>query len=113
MNAALWSIINELGWFYWMPFIFLAGRNLYLLSRLAAPATSLGRAARTFAWLAHLPLLFAPWFNVMGSLALPLMLVANNLLYRQLREACEAAIRSPNGRHRARRILSSLVANKP
>lgn len=110
MNEKIWEILNLLGWYYWVPFILLAARNLYLLSRLSAPATSLGRAARTFAWLAHLPLLFAPWFNVMGSLALPLTLVANNLLYRQLREACEAAIPSPNGTHRVRQILSSIVA---
>lgn len=112
MNGALWNIINELGWYYWAPFILLAIRNVYVLSRLSAPTSALGRAARTFAWLAHLPLLFAPWFNVMGSIALPLMLVANNLLYRQLREACQTAAPSANGAHRGRRILQSLVARQ-
>lgn len=110
MNAALWNLINWLGWYYWLPFIFVAVHNVYLLSCLSAPATALGRAARTFAWLAHIPLLFAPFFNVMGSLALPLMLVANNLLYRQLRQACVAAKPSANGEHLSRQILNTLVA---
>ena len=111
MNAGLWDLINWLGWYYWLPFIFVAVWNIYLLSQLAAPVTALGRAARTFAWLAHIPLLFSPWFNVMGSIALPVMLVANNLLYHQLRAACQANPES-NDKDRATRILSSLVAKQ-
>ena len=110
MNAFLWHLIDGMGWWWWGPCIVLAGRNLYLLACLSAPATTIGRAARTFAWLAHLPMLFVPWFNSLGCIALPLLLAASNLLYEQLRGACLSQPTSTNHPHRARRILESMFA---
>ena len=110
MNAWLWHVINGAGWWWWGPCIVLAARNLYLLTTLSAPTTTIGRAARTFAWLAHLPMLFVPWFNALGCVSLPLLLAASNLLYEQLRAACLSQPPSPNRGHRSRRILDSLFA---
>lgn len=112
MNEALWDFLNWAGWWYWIPAILLSLRNLYLLSMLSAPGTGLGRAARVFAWLAHLPMIFTPAFNALGSFALPLMLVANNLLYHQLRDVSDAAAPSPTVGYGASRMLSSMVDKK-
>ncbi len=114
MNNWLWENINALGWIFWMPCVLVAIKNLFLLSSLDAPSTHLGRAARVFAWLAHIAMMFAPAMNVMGCIALPLMLIANNLLYVQVMMACRAAKGQaiPRDVSFAQRVLSSIVAKQ-
>ncbi len=114
MNAILWDYINSWGWAFWLPCVLVAIKNLFLLSSLDAPVTGLGRAARVFAWLAHIAMVFAPAMNVMGCLALPLMLIANNLLYVQVMMACRASkgLAVPRDISFAQRVLSSIVAKE-
>lgn len=111
MNDLIWSFINSWGWAFWFPCVLVAIKNLFLLASLAAPTTRLGRAARVFAWLAHIAMMFAPAMNSMGCIALPLMLIANNLLYVQVMMACRAAKGEPVPRDVsfAQRVLSSIV----
>jgi len=111
-NEWLWSVINDAGWGWWIPCWLLAIKNMVWLSMLTAPVTGIGRAARTFAWLAHIPMAFIPLYNALGCVALPLMLIANNILYIQLWLACreQRKRQSPNLRHGARRVLQSIVA---
>jgi hypothetical protein len=110
-NTLIWETINAWGWWYWSFAIFLSIKNLILLSLLGAPATHLGRAARVAAWIAHIPMLFTPAFNSLGMIALPLMVLANNLLYFQHYLACRDARKnpSPNAAFGARKILQSMV----
>lgn len=109
MNDALWQFINALGWAYWMPFVLLAGANMALLAMMSAPATSLGRTARVCAWVAHLPMLFTPWLNALGCIALPLLLIASNILYLQLYLACRGGIMSVNRKFWSEKVLHSMV----
>lgn len=108
-NAFIGETINHWGWWYWSFAVLLSAKNLWLLSRLGAPATSLGRAARVMAWLAHFPMLFCIQFNNLGMIALPLMIFANNLLYWQVYLACRDARHSPNRAYGARKLLRSMV----
>lgn len=111
MNALIWHYIDSWGWAFWLPCVLVAIKNLFLLASLDAPVTGLGRAARVFAWLAHIAMMFAPAMNSMGCLALPLMLVANNLLYVQVMMACREAKGQeiPRDVSFAQRVLSSIV----
>ena len=119
MNAILWHAVNSLGWIWWFPPCVLAAINLGLLSRLNAPVTRLGRVARVFAWVAHVPMLFVGlsvigyWWigttplNSLGLIALPLMIVGNTLFYTQLFLACRVVNKqaTPNHRHWAQKVL--------
>lgn len=111
MNGMIWTYINAWGWAFWLPCVLIAGKNLIVLASLDAPTSHLGRAARVFAWLGHIPMLFAPAMNSMGCLALPLMLVANNLLYVQIQIECRRARGEAPSRDIsfAQRVLSSIV----
>lgn len=111
MNALLWQYINSWGWAFWLPCILIAAKNLIVLATLDAPTSSLGRAARVFAWLAHIPMLFCYWFNALGCIALALMLIANNLLYVQIQIECRKARGEAPSRDIsfAQRVLSSIV----
>ena len=112
LNQFIWDIVNAAGWWWWIPCWALSIKNMIWLANLSAPATFIGRVARTFAWLAHIPMGFLPLMNSMGLIALPLMLIANNILYIQLWLACRAQRGQPvlNAGHMARRVLQSMVA---
>jgi len=111
-NAWLWEIINTAGWWWWAPCVVIAIKNMVWLSLLNAPVTGMGRIARTLAWLAHIPMMFAPFFNAMGSLSLPLLLIANNILYIQLWLACrdQKAKMQINPKYGAAAVLRTMVA---
>jgi hypothetical protein len=110
-NTWLWDIVNTAGWWWWGPCVVIAVKNMVILSGLNAPVTGLGRTARVFAWMAHIPMLFSLQFNAMGCIALPLMLVANNVLYIQLWLACRRERRqaSPNPHYGVQRVLSKMI----
>lgn len=113
-NAWLWDLVNTAGWWWWAPCWLLAIKNMIWLANLTAPVTFIGRLARTFAWISHIPMAFIPLFNALGTVALPLMLVANNILYIQLWLACREqrdTIKS-HPRHGVRRVLHAMVASK-
>lgn len=111
MNAVIWDIINSWGWAFWLPCVLVAAKNLLVLASLDAPTSNLGRAARVFAWLAHIPMVFCIKFNALGCIALPLMLIANNLLYVQIQIECRKARGEAPARDTsfAQWVLSSIV----
>lgn len=110
MNDLIWTYITAWGWVYWTPCVLVAIRNLFLLASLDAPTTHLGRSARVFAWLAHLAMMFSPAMNSLGCVALPLMLIANNLLYEQIRASCRARAEAlAHDTPLAQRVLSTIV----
>jgi len=111
-NSFLWGVIDAAGWWWWIPCWLLAIKNMIWLSLLNAPVTGIGRAARTFAWLAHIPMGFIPLYNALGCVALPLLLVASNILYIQLWLSCreQRKLLNTHPKYGARRVLQSMVA---
>lgn len=112
-NAELWNLISKLGWVYWGPCVVIALENIIILTILPTPGTTLGRAARTMAWLAHLPMLFSPWFNVLGSVALPLLLIASNVLYVHLFIVSRNGDRQPLQMPWTHKALRAMIAPPP
>ena len=111
-NAVLWHFVSGLGWWWWGIWVIVAFDNLRQLSHMGGAVSTTGRWARVLTWIGHLAMLFSPFMNSLGMIALPLILLSNNLYYRQLREACERAAPSPNQPYRSRNILGVLVEDK-
>lgn len=109
MNDWLWTHINGLGWIYWAPWVALSLKNLILLGTMGAPERGIDRVQRTFAWLAHITMLFTPFFNALGCVALPLLLIANNTMYIKM-----YFDRHPvkSGEPVGQRMLNSVVAKQ-
>jgi hypothetical protein len=123
-NDFLWNAVNDAGWWWWGPCIIIAIKNLVILANLSAPITTIGRIARGFAWMAHIPLAFVGIvaviadltdipvsLNGLGPFSMPLLLIANNALYIQLWLACREQKRnaSPNKAYGVQRILNKMV----
>lgn len=108
MNDFLWREINYLGWIFWTPWVMLSIKNLILLSTLGAPQRGIDRVQRTFAWLAHIAMIFTPWMNALGCVALPLCLIANNTDY--IKRYFEHRLPVDEDASIGKRMLTSIVA---
>lgn len=113
-NDWMWSVVNGAGWWWFGPCVVIAAKNLLMLANMSAPTTTLGRIARTLAWLAHIPMIFVPMYNALGCVALPLLLLANNAFYLQLWLNCreQRKIGMANPKFAARRVLDAMVAKE-
>jgi len=75
-NDFIRESIDWLGWFWWGPTVVLAAYNLGVLYVLDAPASLGARMARVFMILACVLMVGVPWYNSLGMIALPVLIVS-------------------------------------
>jgi hypothetical protein len=114
LNSAAWHLLNSWGWWYWWLPFFLSIVMAFLLMTLDGPFTNLGRYIRVLTWFAMVPMWFSPWFNVLGAIAQPLIMLAFCSVVGQMAWDCHKkrrvrkALRNPPA-STAEKIVNTLV----
>ena len=113
LNGVAWDLINSLGWWYWwIPFALSIVMALLLMT-LDGPWSAVGRYIRVFTWFSMAPLWFSPWFNVLGAIAQPLVMIAFCSVVGQMAWECHKkrrvrnALRSPQSA--TEKVIQTLV----
>lgn len=115
-EVSLWAGINYLGWWYWGFIAFLGAANAWMLYKLAAPETLLGRVLRTLALIGFLLIALSPFNTAFGPLGMPFVLLAFLGVSYQLYQACKAAGKLgplPSGAPATAKLANLIVERKP
>ena len=99
LNELLWTVPNELGWWFWLPFMGYALYALNKMYRLAPAVTKLGRFIRVLFTIAFVSLIFMPNFNGLGPYAFHLLTIGICLWLKQTYADCvrDGKITKPQG----------------
>lgn len=89
-NEYLWTVVNQLGWWFWLPFALYGAYGLHKMYSMAAARTALGRLIRTVLTLAFLCLLGTVMFNGLGPYGFHLLAIGVCLVCKQAYEQCKA-----------------------
>lgn len=76
LNDLVWTMVSQLGWWWWGPTVVIAAYNLVVVYALDAPLSLGARIARVFAILSCILMICTPWYNSLGTVALPTLLVS-------------------------------------
>lgn len=114
-NSILWSIPNDLGWWFWLPFIGYGVYGLNKIYRLSPAESILGRVIRVLLTMGLLCLVFTPVFNGLGPFAFHLISISACLILKQVYESCLAAgkIKPPESDTVMGRIVERITAPEP
>lgn len=85
---AIWTLVNDLGWWFWGTIAFLGAWNLLGLIKLSHPVTKLGRMIRFLLTAGFLLLAASPGNTAFGPIALPFILLGIRLWTHQLYTEC-------------------------
>lgn len=90
-NEHLWRIINDLGFWFWLPFAVYGVYGLNKLYRLAPAETAIGRWARVFLVLGFVSMVFTLQFPALRPICAHLVAIGVCLILKQAYAACVEA----------------------
>ena len=113
-NKALWTLQQDAGWAFWVPFIIYGIVILWHLYRLSAAETTLGRVIRVTLALACFFMIFIPAFNGLGGYAFHLLGLSVCMMVRQQYVICklQGKIKPPESETVLGRVVERMV-DKP
>lgn len=113
-NQALWAVQNDMGWWFWLPFVFYGGFGLRYTYLMPAAESARDRFIRVLLTLSYMSMVFSPIFNGLGGYAFHLMAIASLMArVEQYVQACRAGkIKPPEGGRFVERTLGRMVDRK-